>query len=157
MHHRLHHHVLKPLAVALAALLGLAVATSVAAAGTESAEAEILAMDKNGDGVLTAAEHGAGARTMFVTMDTDQNGRVTTAEMDAYQAKRTVRDATKDKPSAEKIRTVDTDGDGALSAEEHRAASLKMFTTMDTNVDGTLDKAELATGHAKMLLKKPAK
>ncbi|ARN18779.1 EF-hand domain-containing protein [Piscinibacter gummiphilus] len=154
MHHRLHHHVLKPLAVALAALLGLAVATSAAAAGTESAEAEILAMDKNGDGVLTAAEHGAGARTMFVTMDGNQDGRVTAAEMDAYQAKRTVRDAAKEKPSAEKIRMVDTDGDGALSAEEHRTASQKMFITMDADSDGTLSKSELATGHAKMLLKK---
>ena len=154
MHHRLHHHVLKPLAVALAALLGLAVATSVAAAGTESAEAEILAMDKNGDGVLTAAEHGVGARTMFVTMDGNQDGRVTAAEMDTYQAKRTVRDAAKEKPSAEKIRMVDTDGDGAVSAEEHRVASQKMFITMDADADGTLSKAELATGHAKMLLKK---
>ncbi|MET0348715.1 MAG: hypothetical protein ABW067_02895 [Rhizobacter sp.] len=155
MHHHSHHHpVLKPLAVALAALLGLAVATSAAAAGTESAEAEILAMDKNGDGVLTAAEHGVGARTLFVTMDTDQDGRVTTTEMDAYQARRTVRDADREKPSAEKIETVDTDGDGALSAEEHRVASQKMFITMDADADGTLSKAELATGHAKMLLKK---
>jgi hypothetical protein len=154
MHHPHHHPVLKPLALALAALLGLAIATSVAAAGAESAEAEILAMDKNGDRVLTAAEHAVGARTLFVTTDTDQDGRVTVAEMDTYQARRTVRDAAGEKSSAEKIRAVDANGDGALSADEHHAASLKMFTTMDTNVDGTLDKAELATGHAKMLLKK---
>jgi len=121
-------------------------------------ETTILALadpeDKNGDGVLTAAEHGAGARTTFVTMDGNQDGRVTAAEMDVYQARRTVRDAAKEKPSAEKIRLVDTDGDGALSAEEHRTASQKMFITMDADGDGTLSKAELATGHAKMLLKK---
>ncbi|KQV85936.1 EF-hand domain-containing protein [Rhizobacter sp. Root1221] len=146
----------KPVLCGITVLLGLAAATSAAAAGTESAEAEILMMDKNGDGVLTAAEHAAGARTMFTAMDTDQDGRVTAPEMDQYTA-RTTRHERDAQPmsSAEKIKLVDANGDGVLTADEHRDASARMFDTMDTDRDGTLDRAELATGHAKMLLKRP--
>lgn len=149
-----HHPNLRPLAVTLAALLGLAAATSAAAAGTETAEAEILAMDKNGDGTLTAAEHAVGARAMFTAMDGDQDGRVTGAEMDAYAKHRSVRED-RAVPAADKIRKVDGNGDGVLTEDEHQAASLKMFQEMDTDHSGTLDKAELAVGHAKHLVKKP--
>lgn len=150
MHFTAHHW--KPIACGLAVLLGLTVATSAAAAGTESAEAEILAMDKNGDSLLTAAEHAAGARAMFSAMDTNQDARVTAAEMDAFAAKRTVHERDPNvMTSAEKIKTIDGNGDGTLSADEHREGSARMFDTMDTNHDGMLDRAELATGHANML------
>ena len=129
----------KPVLCGLTVLLGLTVATSAAAAGTESAEAEILAMDKNGDGRLSATEHAAGSRSMFEAMD-------------AFAAKRTVHEREEDRMSStEKIKVIDTNGDGVLSADEHRDGSARMFTTMDTNRDGSLDKAELATGHANML------
>jgi len=142
----------KSVLCSLAVLLGLAVATSAAAAGTESAEAEILAMDKNGDGVLSVAEHATGARSMFMAMDTNQDSRVTAAEMDAYAAKRTAHEPGENVvPSAQKIKALDTNGDGMLSADEHREGSARMFTLMDANHDGSLDKAELATSHANML------
>jgi len=142
----------RPVLCGLAMLLGLAVATSAAAAGTESAEAEILAMDKNGDSLLSATEHAAGARAMFLAMDTDQDGRVTAAEMDAFTARRTVHERNQNVlSSAEKIKAIDTNGDSTLTADEHREGSARMFTLMDTNRDGWLDKAELATGHAGML------
>jgi len=42
-------------------------------------------MDLDGDGVVTAAEHAAGARALFDHMDADHDGRVTRAEMAAFQ------------------------------------------------------------------------
>ena len=142
----------KPVLCSLTVLLGLTVATSAAAAGTESAEAEILAMDKNGDGRLSATEHAAGSRSMFEAMDANQDGRVTAGEMDAFAAKRTAHEREEDRmSSAAKIKVIDTNGDGVLTADEHRDGSARMFTTMDTNRDGSLDKAELAAGHANML------
>jgi Ca2+-binding EF-hand superfamily protein len=59
--------------------------------------------------------------------------------------------------SAEKIKAIDTNGDGALSAEEHAAGSKMMFDKMDTDKDGYLSKAELEAGHAKMMTKPAAK
>jgi len=42
-------------------------------------------MDLDGDGVVTAAEHAAGARALFEHMDADHDGRVTRAEMADFQ------------------------------------------------------------------------
>ena len=55
--------------------------------------------------------------------------------------------------AADKIKVVDTNGDGVLTAEEHAAGSRAMFEKMDTNKDGFLTKDELAAGHARMLKK----
>ena len=38
--------------------------------------------------------------------------------------------------AAEKIKVVDGNGDGVLTAAEHEAASKKMFQKMDANRDG---------------------
>ncbi|WP_220340772.1 hypothetical protein [Lysobacter soli] len=42
-------------------------------------------MDLDGDGVVTAAEHAAGARALFEHMDADHDGRVTRREMADFQ------------------------------------------------------------------------
>ena len=55
--------------------------------------------------------------------------------------------------SAEKIKVIDTNGDGALSAEEHAAGSKMMFEKMDTDKDGFLTKAEMTAGHHKLMKK----
>ena len=44
-----------------------------------------LPMDLDGDGVVTAAEHAAGARALFDHMDTNHDGRVTREEMTEFQ------------------------------------------------------------------------
>ena len=53
-----------------------------------------------------------------------------------------------DMSSQDKIKVVDGDGDGKLTAAEHSKASADMFTKMDTDHDGFLSKAETAAGHA---------
>jgi hypothetical protein len=42
-------------------------------------------MDLDGDGVVTAAEHAAGARALFEHMDANHDGSVTREEMIAFQ------------------------------------------------------------------------
>jgi Ca2+-binding EF-hand superfamily protein len=117
-------------------------------------DAHFKAMDTNGDGTLSPDEHAAGAKKMFGTMDANKDGTVTPEEMDAAHEKMAGKKTTKaDMSSAEKIKVVDSNGDGMLSADEHVAGAKKMFNKMDTDKDGFLSKDELEAGHAKMLKK----
>ena len=120
-------------------------------------DAEFPAMDTNKDGKMSAEEHAAASKKMFDTMDANRNGKVTAAEMDAAHQRVTGKKAKKtDMSSADKIKVIDTDGDGILTAEEHAAGSRAMFEKMDTDKDGFLTKDELAAGHAQMM-KKPSR
>jgi len=136
-----------PMVFALAAL------PAYAATAAEP-QSSFKAMDANGDGRVSRDEHAAGAKRMFDAMDANKDGRVTAAEMDAAHEKVTGKKAGKGElSSAEKIRAVDADGDGILTAAEHAAGSKAMFDRMDTNRDGFLGADEFAAGHAKMLRK----
>jgi Ca2+-binding EF-hand superfamily protein len=128
----------------------------VAIAPAPPAMSEFAAMDANHDGKVSRDEHAAAARKMFVTMDADKNGKVTAAEMDAAHERVTGQKARKgDMAAADKIKVIDKDGDGVLTAEEHAAGSRSMFDAMDTDKDAALSEAEMSAGHAKML-RKPA-
>ena len=137
---------------------GLALSSMVFAAdqaAPNAADAQFKSMDANGDGRLSPAEHARGAKKMFDMMDANKDGKVTAAEMDAAQEKIAGKKAGgNDMSSAEKIKVVDTDGDGILTAEEYASGSKAMFDRMDTDKDGFVSKAELAAGHAKMLHKR---
>ena len=58
--------------------------------------------------------------------------------------------------AAEKIKKVDTNGDGALTADEHAAGAKSMFDKMDSDKDGYLTKAEVKAGHDKYMHKDKA-
>jgi Ca2+-binding EF-hand superfamily protein len=121
-------------------------AASVALAG----EGKMQKMDADGDGMITAEEHSAGARQMFQKMDSDADGRVTAAEMDAMHAQMKPGHSGAPKmSSADKIKTVDSDGDGVITAAEHEAGARAMFGRMDANQDGKLSADEMRAGHAK--------
>lgn len=139
--------------------------------GSKSKEdAHFKMMDSNMDGKVSAAEHTAGAKMMFDKMDANKDGKVTATEMDAgSKAMMGSKDMdsksmdSKDSAgmkhdgshkmmsSAEKIKTMDKDGDGALSAQEHAAGSRSMFGKMDADKDGNLTAAEVKAGHEKMM------
>ncbi len=53
--------------------------------------------------------------------------------------------------SADKIKVVDANGDGALSAQEHEAGSRSMFDKKDMDKDGYLTAAEIEAGHLAMM------
>ena len=138
---------------------GFTLASLAFADGAKSGtpDAEFMKMDTNKDGKVSADEHAVASKKMFDTMDANRDGKVTAAEMGAAHQRVTGRKAKKsDMSAADKIKVIDTDGDGILSAEEHAAGSRSMFEKMDTDKDGFLTKSELAAGHASMM-KKPAR
>jgi Ca2+-binding EF-hand superfamily protein len=110
-------------------------------------------MDTNGDGKLSAEEHTAGAKKMFEMMDTNKDGKVTASEMDAARDKMGKRTQPGEMTSTEKIRTIDANNDGVITADEHAAGAKMMFDKMDTNKDGFISKSEMAAGHQKMMQK----
>ncbi|SFG58275.1 EF hand [Duganella sp. CF458] len=115
---------------------------------------EFTAMDADRDGKVSAAEHAAGAKLMFAKMDANHDGKVSAAEMTAAHQAVTGQAAKKtDMSAADKIKAVDSDGDGVLTAEEHAKASTSMFTKMEANKDGFLSKEEMTAGHAAMMKK----
>ena len=73
--------------------------------------------------------------------------------MTAAHDKMGAKPAASEMSSADKIKTIDTNADGVLTADEHAAGSRTMFDRMDTDKDGFLTKAEFDAGHAKMLHK----
>lgn len=128
-------------------------------AGTKDPiEAEMRLMDANKDGKVSAAEHVAGAQEMFKAMDGNQDNRVTSEEMDATQKPWKSQDAAHHKghgaSAAAKIKVIDTNGDGALTAQEHAAGSKAMFTKMDGDKDGYLTTAEIKAGHKELMMSK---
>jgi Ca2+-binding EF-hand superfamily protein len=156
---------------------GVALATT-AYAGDEtyskgSGNAELQMMDADHDGSVSATEHAAGAKKMFEKMDADGDGIVTAQEMGAAHkdmptgraesssesssSESTTGTASRlgksDRPksSASKIKMIDTDGDGAITAAEHEAGSRKMFDKMDKDHNGRLSAAEIQAGHDKMM------
>ena len=132
-------------------LCGLALASGALA---HDAATEFQSMDTNGDGKISAEEHAAGAKKMFDAMDTNHDGKVTAAEMDAAHAKRMgTKSSQPAMSSADKIKAIDSDGDGVLTAAEHAAGARSMFAAMDTDKDGFLSKSELEAGHAKLMHK----
>jgi Ca2+-binding EF-hand superfamily protein len=147
------------LALGALALSVTAFAGEGAHPAADSASHEVKMMDANQDGVVSPAEHTAGAKKMFGIMDANRDGKVTPAEMDAAQAsmkggdKTTGHDKTSghEMSSTDKIKVVDANADGVLTAQEHADGSKTMFEKMDQDKDGNLTLAEVQTGHEEMM------
>jgi Ca2+-binding EF-hand superfamily protein len=137
-----------------------------------SGQAELKMMDADHDGSVSADEHAAGAKQMFQKMDADGDGIVTAKEMDAAHkdmpsahsedsdtsaesstgtASRLGKSDRPMKSASAKIKMIDTDSDGTISAAEHEAGARKMFDKMDKDRNGKLSAAEIQAGHDKMM------
>jgi hypothetical protein len=136
---------------------GLALVAMPAAFAGSSAD-KFKLLDANGDGRVSQAEHAAGAHQMFVQADANGDGIVTAAELAVKhdsKADSTAQEtsSTRGNPNAavqeanEKIKLIDTDGDGKISLAESEAGSKAMFAKMDTDGDGYLSASECEAGH----------
>ena len=126
----------------------------------DNSDARFETMDADGDGKISPDEHTAAATRMFDTMDANKDGKVTAAEMDAAQqkllGKKHVKSAKGEMSAAEKIKIIDTNGDGVLTQDELSMAAMAMFEKMDTDQDSFLTKSEIKAGHEKYM-RKPSK
>lgn len=143
----------------LAALVfgaGLAVGgTALAGAGTDSAAAQegkgdhacaghegkgagrLSRLDTDQDGKVTLAELTASREAWLTKLDTNKDGAVTTAEFDSgRQAKHAER-------AARMFERKDVNKDGRISRDETRMPE-RWFTSADANKDGALTREELA-------------
>ena len=123
-------------------------------------DSKIDKLDTNKDGLISSAEHAAGAQAMFAKLDVNGDGVVTESEVEAKKDMRPEeknRDEQKDhisrdekKHTDDKFKMMDRNGDGRVTAEENASAASMMFTAADTNSDGQLSKAELEAAHKAM-------
>lgn len=93
--------------------------------------------DADGDGVITRQEWMA----RFDRLDTDHDGKLTAAERRADRPMRPRRPAG-DRPEGGRDRAMPD-----MTREQYLARAAQRFDQMDANHDGTIDAAEMATGH----------
>jgi Ca2+-binding EF-hand superfamily protein len=138
----------KHLGTALAGGLLLAGAALAAdnAMSAKPTGSEFAAMDTNNDGKISLDEYTAHAKAKFDSMDTDHDGKVTLAELNAAYDK--MGGKMNGTSAADRLKKLDTNGDGVISADEYQANAKAMFEKLDTNKDGFLSKAELEAGHS---------
>jgi Ca2+-binding EF-hand superfamily protein len=104
--------------------------------------------DTNSDGVVTRAEVEAGAaeraRKHFDSLDANGDGKLTKDEL--QQRRDRMHTAMREK-GEERFRSADTDGNGSLSKEEAERAMPQIarhFERLDADKDGALSAEELA-------------
>ena len=131
-------------AAALCALAACAVSTAASAGDGPDCQQKT-ARNVEGGTQISASEHAAGADKRFDMMDVNQDGKITATEIDASHGAESAAWAKHEMSSADKIRKLDSDNDGALTRTEYAAASQKMFSKLDVDGDGNLTAAEMHT------------
>lgn len=137
-----------PLAVATFGLIGFASAGSLAADRTGTfdgrhghwGERMLLQMDSDEDGTITRAEMDAAAAARAAAIDADQDGAITVEEIDAYREKRRA------ERMAERLARMDRDGDGKVSVQEFEDAQTWRLARFDRNGDGMIERHEMRHG-----------
>ncbi|MGB5066921.1 MAG: calcium-binding protein [Albidovulum sp.] len=111
---------------------------------------DFAAMDTDGDGKVTQAEIQAHRQAEVAGMDADGDGLISQAELAGFMAERMQKVA--DQVAADRIKAQDSDGDGKLSAAEMQMPPMagRMFERMDSDGDGALSQAEIEAMKAKM-------
>ena len=110
-----------------------------------------------GQRMLSAQQHAAGARMMFERMDADGDGYVTAAEMDAArpmmgaaQGRAPGMPMGSGRMTPATMGMMDSDRDGSISAQEHAATAKAKFDRLDADGDGRITAAEWSAAHQAM-------
>ena len=85
-------------------------------------------------------------------MDADADGQITVGEMGAMPGA----NAAGSPSAADRMKAVDTDGDGVLTAQEHAAATDAAYKRLDSDGDGRLTLDEVRAGAAAAQASRPA-
>ncbi|HUL05138.1 MAG TPA: EF-hand domain-containing protein [Candidatus Acidoferrum sp.] len=94
-------------------------------------------MDANRDGKVTQAEIDAFEAARAAEVDTNHDGKITADELQAFHEKE------KAKREAAMLARMDTNGDGTVSVQEYEAAQTWRLARMDRNGDGTIDEQDM--------------
>ena len=94
-------------------------------------------MDANRDGKVTQAEIDAFEAARAAEIDTNHDGKITADELQAFHEKE------KAKREAAMLARMDTNGDGTVSVQEYEAAQTWRLARMDSNGDGTIDEQDM--------------
>ena len=94
-------------------------------------------MDANHDGKVTQAEIDAFEAARAAEIDTNHDGKITADELQAFHEKE------KAKREAAMLARMDTNGDGTVSVQEYEAAQTWRLARMDRNGDGTIDEQDM--------------
>ena len=101
-------------------------------------------IDANNDGMVSKEEWSAYQERLFLIMDSDKSGALSSQEFMHANNKDIAAFATGGFASAlrtqEMFSKIDTDGDGQISSAEFTAHETKVFEMMDTGRKGMLDK-----------------
>ena len=134
--------------VALTALTGTAMAGGMMnmgggmmKGGMFSGRMMMQKFDSNGDGVITREEAMAARDKMFTESDTDKNGSLNAAEIDAAIAKRMQRMMVRMRYRM--LGKVDANGDGVISKDEMETMAKNRFAMADKNGDGKITRDEI--------------
>jgi Ca2+-binding EF-hand superfamily protein len=116
-----------------------------------SVESIFLKMDDDGDGKISTDEHAAAANRQFDAIDKDKNGKVSAAEMQAAKGRTAEKSATPTEPWAtDKVKSLDKNGDGAVSRNENASDARTRFEHADSNKDGYVTHSEVEAARGTM-------
>ena len=140
-----------PLLFVIAASAMLYFAAPLALASDSSATSDtsgkFAKIDGNHDGVISSGEHEDYVRKMFDLIDTNQNNKISAAELDAAEGKVTGNSSSfAAMNAAQKIRQFDGNGDGEVSDTELSNGARQLFGAMDTNHNSQVSQQEFAAG-----------
>ncbi len=130
-------HRLLPLAVVSLALV--VAGTAAAQPGPRGGGPRLQAMDSNQDGVITRAEVEAFHSQRFTEADTNGDQVLSVEEVTAAAQKRA------GQRGPRMHRRLDTDGDGGITLAEFAVVTERPFQRLDTNQDGRIDASEMPT------------
>jgi len=135
--------------LALACLIaGGAGSLAYAHGGGGGRDGMLARVDTNADGKVTSAEMKSAATALWGNADTDHDGRVTKQERETFAEQLHAKfEAARDSRMAERFAKDDGNHDGRLSRQEVSSMPDERFARIDTDKDGQLSKAELEAAH----------
>ena len=101
-------------------------------------------MDTDGDGNITTAEIDAHQASVFAEIDADSDGKLTAAEMtEFHEMKRQMAEKERQAKGQKRMMAkLDTNKDGTITEDEFSIRPRDMLERLDTDKDGVITRAE---------------